>query len=251
MGADEQKSPLLDFLYRDPTRIASFYAQLFGGLLSSTEISDGSKKAVESGGGGGFPGVAEGHHKRGNERTEGRKETITPNDVLVTDLITRMIADTRVFADHSAAKGGSFVRVSGVLYMLDASIIPIGLSAIDSVPGLVSKSDRGNMKAVRGAFEAMRIPSVFLLETDSGNVYGGTIKEAGLDEPIAAFNFKHGAEGLPGVVVLGVKEESKPLVRIPTDGLIKATQEFSKIIGRLVIPEAAMKLTPIAIYREL
>ena len=44
------KTPLYDFIYRDPTRVASYYAQLFKGRLTGIERTDTSKTATESSG---------------------------------------------------------------------------------------------------------------------------------------------------------------------------------------------------------
>jgi len=41
--AEEQTGALYDFLYRDSNRIASYYAQLFGGRLSSFEETFGGR----------------------------------------------------------------------------------------------------------------------------------------------------------------------------------------------------------------
>ncbi|MFN2456405.1 MAG: hypothetical protein ABR577_19595, partial [Pyrinomonadaceae bacterium] len=48
MESEEQTGALYDFLYRDSNRIASYYAQVFGGRLSSVEEIDTTRDIIDT-----------------------------------------------------------------------------------------------------------------------------------------------------------------------------------------------------------
>ena len=50
MEQDEQAVELYDFLYKDAGRIASYYAQIFSGRLSSLEETDSERDSKDQGG---------------------------------------------------------------------------------------------------------------------------------------------------------------------------------------------------------
>ncbi len=76
MEQEGQKVLLSDFLYIDRERIASFYAQIFGGDLLSIEkeISDIQKKG--SGISGGIPQIVDAKAESINQVEEAKKEII-------------------------------------------------------------------------------------------------------------------------------------------------------------------------------
>jgi len=57
-----------------------------------------------------------------------------------------------------------------------------------------------------GMMQAINIPSAFLLHGVGNLQVVGTIKEAGMEEPIPTYYFKHGTAGLSDVYIIGVKE---------------------------------------------
>ena len=61
----EQSAPILDFLYKDPDKVPSFYAQLCGGVLSETVRSTETGKEGEKKGSAGpsFLGLSYGKTK--------------------------------------------------------------------------------------------------------------------------------------------------------------------------------------------
>jgi hypothetical protein len=87
MARDEQVAALYDFLYKDSARLISYYAQIFGGRLSSLEKSVSERNSLGSGGKLNFA-VALSDFKSQNEVQSGSKEVFDPHDVPTTDILT-------------------------------------------------------------------------------------------------------------------------------------------------------------------
>ena len=60
---------------------------------------------------------------------------------------------------------------------------------------------------IQGILGAVAIPSAFMLQVNDGRQLAGTLKEAGMEEPISTYHFKHGVSGLADVHLIGIKWE--------------------------------------------
>lgn len=79
----------------------------------------------------------------------------------------------------------------------------------------------------------------------------GTIKESGMEEPISSYYFKHGTAGLADVYLVGIKETPTLSFSLPNTQLMGAGQQAAQALSDLVFPPEAIRVTPIALFREL
>ena len=82
---DERPVELFDFLYRDPIRIPSYYAQIFGGRLSTVEINTSTKTTSDKVGRAGV-GLIGGEFKQSDDKSDSRKEVIDAADLLAAEV---------------------------------------------------------------------------------------------------------------------------------------------------------------------
>lgn len=248
--------PLRDFLYRDNARLASYYAQVFGGRLVSKEVPKSSRTTHGSSYGGNVQ-ILKGDKSSSAEAATSEKAVFEPHDVSPVALIDELLSGAFVDCDPIQAPNGRLIHAKGILYLFDGWGLQTALSAFEGVivetltKGHQKRELRDFAKTLKATFGGLSVPSMFLLETDAGVNFIGTIKPDGLDEPVSAFNFKHGENGLPGVHLLGLKEVAAPLVRIPETSSLKMTQGLAKAFGDMLIPEKAQRATAGALYREL
>jgi hypothetical protein len=86
---EKQTAGLYDFLYRDSNRIASYYAQIFHGRLSSFEEILSDRSGSESN----FKGsihVAAAEQRANSQIEIGSKKSIDPHDLIATDVLTSL-----------------------------------------------------------------------------------------------------------------------------------------------------------------
>ncbi len=252
-----ERTDVFDFLYRDSSRIASYYAQLFGGLLKGVETSAQSRTATESNVRGGFA-LLSGDRKKIQDAVTARKEQLDPHDNVAVDMIAKLLGQRSAVPAGKDAPHGALVRVEGRLAFTDAATIKMMTDMDEDVFNgfVLDKSKKPHeakkqAKQIRALMKGVTIPSMFLLTTDSGDMYGGTVKEVGLEEPIGSFYYTHGGQALPAVTVLGIREQSQPFEIPASMALATANAMFVQVLRDMVLSPDATRLTPIAIYRKV
>ena len=259
MAAAEPAHRLLDFIYRDPSRIASLYAQLFGGHLLSAESVTTSRIADEKSSGV-SAGLIKGDLKHINDRSDGRKEVITPHDLLLSDLIVRLIADGYVCGDSAGAANGSLIRACGSLSFGDASLMQQAVEIAHSMDALTNElvsSSTGKHQAKKMGqalvdwVKSAAIPSIFQITPGAAPPVAGCLKDDGLQEPIASFYYRHGAFEIPDVQIIGIKELPISSPAGSHSHFMNVTQVIAGVTQKMLFPEHAIRVTPIVIYREL
>jgi hypothetical protein len=255
---EKRPAGLYDFLYRDSNRITSYYAQIFGGQLSSIEKTDSERSTLDSG----FKGslhVLSGEQRTGSQLETGSKQIIDPHDIITTDVLSSLQEGGRLNSDLAGAPHGSLVIAHGTLLFVDKILGELGSVAADAA--IRQEQSKPHSKQDKAAIAAQRIgqqfltkvqiPSTFLLRSNAGVLIAGTIKEAGMEEPISTYYFKHGTAGLADVYVICIKEIPSPSFSLPNAQLIGATQIFAQALSDLLFPPGAIRVTPIAIFRKL
>lgn len=239
MDAAKPTGELIDFIYRDAARVASFYAQLFGGHLISSEISDAARQAAERNLGGSLQ-LLSGGYKGTEENTRSEKRTVQPHDIVTIDVIAKLRAEGYVQGSVGTAQPGSIIRASGSLTLLDGGLFKTAAEGLASLP------DAAPLAAI---LRVMSFPSGFLLKSDDGHVVAGTIHESGLTESISAINFKHGGHSQAAVEVVGIKERAMPTDFGPTTDLVTAIQKYAEAVQGFLFPPEAIRVAPLAIFR--
>lgn len=106
MESEERMGALYDFLYRDSNRIASYYAQLFGGRLSSFEEIDTTRDTIDTTGHA-TVGVVGGDLKSSKENQVSNKNILDPHDVITADVLSSLRGQSRIQTDIESAPHGS------------------------------------------------------------------------------------------------------------------------------------------------
>lgn len=258
MAPEEPAAALYDFLYRDNSRITSLYAQLFGGRLSSLERSDQERRDKNLAGKGSILGFG-GEVSSREETQSASKSTIDPHDLIVTDTLTRLRESGKFHEEPSLAPHGSLILAQGTLIFIDHSMLQIGLIGMeaavqadkkkpsrDRTPGL-----QEGFAVVKAMIQGLELPSAFALRCGPSTIIAGTIKEAGMEEPISTYYFKHGAAGLSDVYLIGIKEVPSGAFTLPENHLMNAGKAAAQHLSEMLFPPDSIRVTPIAMFRSL
>lgn len=255
--SSDSEKVLYDFLYKDAERIASYYAQLFAGRLSSVEHAT-SNRDVQDATVKGSAGVVGGEAKTVSETLRSVRRVVDPHDLAVTNVLSYLLDNGHISGDINGAPDGSLVLVSGTLLFLDQLMLKLSMEAFAQVSQSLQKpknaAEREEQRVQRlglKMMEQLTVPSAFMLEEENGYCVGGTVKESGMQEPINTYYFRHGNAGLTGVHAIGVKEDSVSPVSFPGSPIISVGLELTKALKDLLFPETAIRITPIVIFREL
>src|SRR5689334_8089391 len=258
MEQDAQTDVLYDFLYRDSSRITSYYAQIFGGKLTSLENTDTDSSTRDTGGKMDL-GLLGGDLKSGKETSQSQTRTIDPHDLIATDVLVQLSSDNRLNINVSNAAHGSLVLTTGTLLLIGKTLlwcaaVVLESEAKEAANKARSDAEKASARAQQRIISMMRaliLPSGFLLRTSDGLDVVGTLKEDGMEEPISPYYFKHGLAGLASVHLIGIKEEPSHAVSLPPEKMIGMGQAFAKALQGLVFPSGAITVTPIALFREI
>lgn len=239
---------LYDFLYLDQDRVASLYAQIFGGIpLSIDEISRKAEQ-LRSDIKAGVPFL--GTSLDFNDQiSEEKKVTTDPHHVRTIDLLATLV--------KLAEESSSILVASGSLKFMDRFLVKIiikTMNIFDVFIQNVSKKDKKTIQSVvrtiEAFFETAPILPAFLLKTDQG-LLGGTLNEKYLSEPITSFYLKFGNKWLEEVNIIGLIEETSEGDLWGTEHLLHAAKEMLPVFSSLVFPEGTVMVTPVAILRRL
>ena len=258
MEQDAQTDVLYDFLYRDSSRITSYYAQIFGGKLTSLENTDTDRKTKDRGGKLDLE-VLGGDLRSGKEISQSQTRIIDPHDLIATDVLVQLSSDNRLNVDVNNAPHGSLVLTSGTLILIDKTMLELAAvvleaqakEAVNNARGAAEKAAARAQQQIVPMIRSITLPSGFLLRTPDGLDIVGTVKEDGMEEPISTYYFKHGLAGLASVYIMGIKEEPSYSVSLPPEKIIGMGQVFAKALQEIMFPEAAITVTPIALFREI
>jgi len=249
---------LYDFLYRDSSRIGSYYAQIFSGRLSSIERAESAKESSDKEGKL-TAGFASAEAKITKEAQSGLKHIFDPHDLIASDVLAILTRDKRIDRDPAGAAHGSLILAKGTLVFVDKSLMGMASMALDMVLSAEAKKPKHqrdkesvqNMTILKGLLGGITLPSAFLLGTQAGLMIGGTIKEAGMEEPISTYYFKHGTSGLADVFLVGIKEIPSPAFAMPDQQLFGAHRQAAQALSDMLFPKEAILVTPMAMFRKL
>lgn len=254
---EEQAVALYDFLYRDSSRLDSYYAQIFSGKLTQLEEQDSDKTIKEQDAklniaiaGGGVKGVT--------EIQSSAKRIIDPHDLITTDVLSHLMENALVHTDLKKAPHSSLVLANGTLIFADRYMLEVGIKAIE-IGGIIKRKPKTDeekaqaigMRFLKEFFSKFEMPSAFLLQQNDRTQVAGTIKESGMEEPISTYYFKHGTAGLSNVYMIGIKEIPSPGFALSEMQLLGAAQGAAQTLSDLMFPPEAIRVTPIALFRKL
>lgn len=256
---EEQAGALYDYIYRDTNRLNSYYAQLLGGRLATSEQTLTAQESEEKAYKGNFK-VAEVDTRTSKQNLESTKSILDPHDLAVNDVLNTLLESGYLDGDLVNAPDGKLVIVEGCLSFIDKTILQFA----DMGFGMVIETEKAKPRklvddsaiklwqTLQKIASKLELPSSFLLQTQDGSQVCGTIKDSGLEEPIYSYYFKHGFNGLPKVCVIGIKEEAiSPSMNISGTPLLVAGKQIAQALSNVLFPPAAKRLTPLAMFRKI
>lgn len=254
MAQEEQQVELYDFLYKDSNRFNSYYAQLFQGKLASLEEADHEKDSTEKNLEGNLQ-VVKGGAKHTSEIQTSAKRIIDPHDVITTDVINNFFDNQYIHTNFTTAPNGALVMAKGTLSFVDKIMLNTLASAytmsVKANPDLLE-----NPEAILGIQILQQmiaedfLPSFYFLQTQDGHNIFGTVKDAGMEEPVTSYYFRHGNQGLGEVYVIGFKEVSADIDHNSFAIALGDMQSFNSVLNQMFLPQKGIKVTPIALFRK-
>jgi len=258
-GSTEPRVSFSDFLYRDSPRLASYAAQLLGGRLTSREDLDQETTTVEKGVKGGLPGVASGDVKHTSAAVKSARQVRAPHDLETVDVLNYLLTNEIVSEDIDEAPSGAIVMAEGTAYFLDRA----ALEMTELIFGTIEDMERAKPEGERSApflkmapvvarlLKTVPFPSMLLLHREGMTPVVGVLREDGLAEPIPAFRARHGLSGLPGVLVIGIKEIGQDATDAPIPDAFRATVGAAEVLTKALLPANEIRITPIVLIREV
>jgi hypothetical protein len=258
MGQDGPEAVLYDFLYRDAGRIASYYAQIFGGRLSLLERSSSERNAADIASKLNVA-LASLDSRSTSETQSAVKRVIDPHDIIAVDVLSYLNENGYIQTDIHAAAHGTMIVAKGTMLFIDRSMVEVAALTMDVVIQEQMRMPRGKRdegtlqgaKIIKDFVAKLSIPSAFLLQTETGSQIVGTIKDIGMEEPISSYYFKHGTAGLAEVYVIGIKELPSSSFTLPNTQLIGAGQQAAQALSNMLFPADAVRVTPLALFRRI
>lgn len=247
---------LYDFLYKDTDRLTSYYAQMFQGKLLGVERTTATKDNKEASGKLSV-GLAGGDVRATEETLESLKETIDPHDRAINDVLAYLVENNHVSQDLDEAKHGEIVLVEGTLFLVDRTMLELAATGLEVAapgqkkPGQQTSLDNNTKQILRRVIQKLSLPSACLLHVSDDLQVVGTLKEAGLQEPISSFYFKHGSGGLADIVLMGIKEQASSSIPIKQTAFIGLAQGGANALSIMLFPEEAIRVTPLALFRKI
>jgi hypothetical protein len=258
MEQDRIPVTLYDFLYRDSSRITSYYAQLFGGHLTALERTESEKdtQPKQTRLDAGFITHEEGIIR---ENLTGDKRVINPHDLITTDTLSHLQSNGLLQTDASTASHGSLIVSQGTLVLTDSSMLGLASVFYDAAIREEQNKPRNqqdkaaiqNFTLLKEMLNKIDLPSAFLLKTIDGQQIVGIIKEDGMEEPILSYYFKHGAAGLSDVYVIGIKEVAATNYTLAATDFLSGIQQMAQAASELLFPPDAIRVTPLALFRKV
>lgn len=258
MGQERERQSLYDYYYIDNERIASFYAQIYGGLLKEVSIGSTSQEAteVEPKGTAGIFSIR-GSHKEFAE--ESRIETLIPGDVIVEDVVSALLELSKL-REFENAKENEFFLVEGAMSILPKELIPMIaeqivnlLSVMEHKELQMSKSEKRKFERIAResikAFKSLPWDTLVYVKTTANTVLVGNLKESFIREKVTSLLLKHQGESIPSCYVLGIKESSITS-SLPSE-LANLMSSYVGTLKELLIRENADWITPVAIFRKI
>lgn len=252
---DEPAAEFYDFLYRDHSRLASYYSQVFSGRLTSIEESLHDKSVAETSGRLGPAALLSGELKNISEDQRAQRLTRDPLDMITIEILARL-RERGFIQDIDTAPNGGVILLTGGLTLIDRSILNLAMDIIQPAikPAKQNRSlteEQNNMLMGIKAFRAFDLPAAFHLQADSGTAIGGTLKSGGMEEPIPTYYFKHGASGICDVSVIGIKEVGSTRTPFPENHIFAAAQQLAQNFSEFLLPPGTHQVTPLAMFRAV
>lgn len=157
--------------------------------------------------------------------------------------------------DPAKAPINGLIHVQGSIVFVDRILVDMSMSMLGA---MVPSQEQGQFdpaafmtNIISTLSKSSFIPSSYMFHTDDGAVLAGIINDQGMTEPIASYYVRHGASGIQGVHLIGILENTATDVSLPASGFFAASRQFAESMSSTFLPAEALRVTPIAIFRQL
>lgn len=239
---------LYDFLYKNDSIVKSFYSQLYDGLIrehSKTDtVSSEDRETITVGPKVLAQGILDGTKGISNQKTS----IVEPYDLLTVDVLSYLSSISKDIGDSA---NGDIVKVSGNLFILDKNLIEVITGNASSFLPQQSKEEKKVFSAFSSFLKSVRMEPLAVIKS-SENTVTGTIREEFMSETIASFQMRLGSDGLDNVTILGIREVAENKTNFQNaSNLYESARLMALGIHDMIIPNDSIKLTPIAIFRQI
>jgi len=244
---------IYDYLYVDRNKITSLYAQLFGGHLVSFERLSETSAQSDANLAAKIPGVIEGGGKESKTSKESVKEILDPHDAATSDVLSKLV-------EIAQEKDSQVIILpKGRLTFLDRNLLKIFFNSfefLDFIP--LPKHQKKEVKQIKKMANTIQkfitdapVLPAFVFKSNDGKIYGGTLKEEFLSEPIISYYFKHQNKWLENISIIAIKENATTTNVFEEDHLTNVVSTYLDVISRIIFPDETIKISPVAILRKI
>lgn len=258
MGQEKGRQSLYDYYYIDNERVASFYAQIYGGLLKEMSIRSTSQETSElepKGTAGVFS--IRGSYKEFVE--ESKIETLIPGDVVVEDVLSALLDLSKLRAFEDASEN-EFFLAEGSISILPKELVPMITEQLVNLLSVMEHRELQMSKSEKKKFERMARESakvfkslpwdtLVYVKTATETALIGNLKEKFIREKVTSLLLKHQGESIPSCYVLGIKEGSATS-SLPSE-LAELVRSYVGTLKEFLMPQETNWFTPVAIFRKV
>lgn len=240
------------------SKIYSFYAQLFNGLLKKNEKSysyDEDKKIEKQLG---LRGTFK-NESLNQKYIQSKTTEIDPHDIITIDVLSFLSEKSKSIEE---APNNAIIKIKGNIFFMNKEILEMFLpnfniffdSFIKENSELTKNERKKLERQFKNILEILKNlkfePLVFVVFEN--HIAVGVIKEKYLDEPILSYLARYGSEGIKNVTIIGIKEEKGDIKALKAiEGLHRGALDFANTINQIIIPHSAYTFTPVAILRDI
>lgn len=259
-NTNREKTPLIDFLYKDINLINSFYSQLFGGDLTNIEKSEISIDESDTTLGGSAAGFVKGKVSSKHANNQNIVQNINPYDYKVIELLQEFNLKKTYIKD---AQNGSIIATDGSItyrnFDIITKILPF-ISKSDLVPDFkkpVYPNEKGKLKnltigsMIQEMIKLLPYGLEFELTTSNGENATCILKQDYLTISTDDLFRSYGTSIPSNWTIVGIVDISEKRTQSSNNQFRSMIDFASKAIEDMVLDSGTLIIRPIAIYRRL
>jgi len=260
MGNSSQKRSLIDFLYRDISRIDSFFAQLFQGTIKEIAASSSSSNSKSSQVEGNIQ-VVKGGTESEEIITNSLEKHIDPHDQKILDILGAL--NISVHDSISNVNNGQIVLLKGSIVIRNYQTIKQAIPLLFKIgPETfvgnknrkeIQKEIKKNSKIIESILNLIPMGLELEIHTDKNETLSGILVPEYLSQNPNDLLRLYG-NNMPGEWhVLGIVDSLNYSTKCNySSDIKKSTDEFAEVIKSMFNEEESnYRITPILIYRKI
>lgn len=197
---------LFNFIYKNNELIQSLYAQIFSGLLQSTETQETAKHREGGIMEGKIPPIVKGNLSSEDANEKTIRMVMDPHDAMLNDVLVTLAP--RMKHDLSDVHFGDMIHIKGKLFVIPSAIERNGMDLLFEAfsPQIdlskIPKNARSNAKSfIKKAIVGDEQGCRFLFSTTDDEIMRGVLNIENLIENQKELTFKYGIQAIPSEIV--------------------------------------------------